>query len=69
MTVETEYLLSGSDPDYKYLARPTGTVGSVGWAPYPWHIVFGATPEDARAKFIEEHKTHIVKAKLKGDIR
>ena len=68
MKVDTEYRVFGRDPDYKYLARPTGTVGAVGWTPYPWRIVFGATPEDARAKFIEEHKIHLVKERLNKEI-
>ena len=54
--------------EFPWVARPERTCGSSGWYPFAWTMCYGKTYEDAKRRFIENHKVQIVKAKLEGKL-
>lgn len=62
MKVSVEQLNSG-----EWIARPWGVVvGSNGFYPYPWTVVYAPTAARAKARFIELHQEAATKAALRG---
>ena len=41
-----------------YYCRPAGSLGSIGWSPFPWTMAWGSTEQAARTNFKQLHKTH-----------
>ena len=54
MKIETERLRSGG-----YIARPAGSLGTIGWSPMPWTATYGSTAEKAKRNFIANHKNKL----------
>ena len=44
-----------------YYARPLGCVGTIGWSPFPWELVYGRTEEAARFNFMRKYARRIYK--------
>ena len=54
VALHTERLRTG-----RYITRPAGQLGTIGWVPFPWEAVVGPTPALSRKYFIEAHQHHL----------
>ena len=54
MNLETFRLRSGG-----YWCRPAGSLGNIGWSPFPWTMTWGTTEQKARNNFNQLHATQL----------